>query len=733
MAEKGFGVKEVNLIGASGTPTITSPNNLNLNAVNVAISTNVSIGGTLSVTGNISVGGTLTYEDVTNIDSVGLITARTGVKVLSGGLNVVGVSYFNNNIVATATTAISITAADESSDASCNVLFSTAATGNVAPKTGTNLTFNSSNGTLTATTFSGSGASLTSLPAANLTGTLPAISGANLTSLPASTPADTDPQVVFDVSASGSSGYIFTGPGNDGSTVDPDIFLIRGQRYRFINTTGSSHPFEFRNSDNSADFTDGITGSQSGTQDFNVQYDAPSHLKYRCTVHSGMIGNIYIRSGADTGASAGTGNLEVGGFLRFDNTVSKILTDTSDGSDDKAILICGGGDTATSRGALAILYGNELNSGRLDLYSGVGGGAMTFNTGTTTTERIRITSAGKVGIGTDNPGFFTHIQADGVTNDVLKITANGSGQMVNIQNRSNVASIVRFSNYLGNAFWDAQYNTDNSFSLDYGDSQKLSIGSDGLLTATGNADFNVTSGELDIYSTGSGDQLSLRLLNSDASAGNKIGIYFGPANNVAGAYIKGVAESDFSSTANRDAGLEFGTRLNGNFLAPLKISAGGIVTKPSYHPCFRAGRSTDVTPGSQSTIVFNYVANPTHFNQGGHYDNSTGAFTAPVAGIYNFYCQVLWEGLSSGQNMDDAFYVYYNSSGGASGGTLVSYDARRAEYIANETGNAGYYGAHTSIMVAMAAGGSVYIKNNRGSIVVHGNQNFTFFQGYLIG
>ena len=83
MAEKGFGVKEVNLIGASGTPTITSPNNLNLNANNVAISTNVSIGGTLSVTGNVSVGGTLTYEDVTNIDSVGLITARSGL-IISG-------------------------------------------------------------------------------------------------------------------------------------------------------------------------------------------------------------------------------------------------------------------------------------------------------------------------------------------------------------------------------------------------------------------------------------------------------------------------------------------------------------------------------------------------------------------------------------------------------------------------------------------------------------------------
>ena len=88
MAEKGFGVKEINLIGASGTPTIESPNNLNLNAVNVAISTNVSIGGTLTVTGNVSVGGTLTYEDVTNIDSVVLITARDGITV-TGGVSIV--------------------------------------------------------------------------------------------------------------------------------------------------------------------------------------------------------------------------------------------------------------------------------------------------------------------------------------------------------------------------------------------------------------------------------------------------------------------------------------------------------------------------------------------------------------------------------------------------------------------------------------------------------------------
>ena len=47
-------------------------------------------GTTGSFSGNVSVGGTLTYEDVTNIDSIGIVTARTGVKVLAGGVNVVG-------------------------------------------------------------------------------------------------------------------------------------------------------------------------------------------------------------------------------------------------------------------------------------------------------------------------------------------------------------------------------------------------------------------------------------------------------------------------------------------------------------------------------------------------------------------------------------------------------------------------------------------------------------------
>jgi len=46
--------------------------------------------GVATFTSDVSIGGTLTYEDVKNVDSVGLITARTGIEVLAGGIDIVG-------------------------------------------------------------------------------------------------------------------------------------------------------------------------------------------------------------------------------------------------------------------------------------------------------------------------------------------------------------------------------------------------------------------------------------------------------------------------------------------------------------------------------------------------------------------------------------------------------------------------------------------------------------------
>jgi len=52
--------------------------------------------GSISIDGNISIGGTLTYEDVTNVDSVGIVTAQTGIRVLAGGATVAGIATFSD-------------------------------------------------------------------------------------------------------------------------------------------------------------------------------------------------------------------------------------------------------------------------------------------------------------------------------------------------------------------------------------------------------------------------------------------------------------------------------------------------------------------------------------------------------------------------------------------------------------------------------------------------------------
>ena len=217
----------------------------------------------INVSGAATIGGVLTYEDVTNIDSIGIVTARTGVEVTANGLVVnagvstlaadlsiadklvhtgdtntalrfpsadtitaetagverlridstgdvglVGIATATGLVVVagsgiyaghtgiitavafagnltgavtgnadTATTSTNVTVADESSDTTCFPLFATAATGNLPPKSGTNLTFNSSSGALTATSFVGAltgavtGNADTATNASGLTGT----------------------------------------------------------------------------------------------------------------------------------------------------------------------------------------------------------------------------------------------------------------------------------------------------------------------------------------------------------------------------------------------------------------------------------------------------------------------------------------------------------------------------------------------------------------------------------
>ena len=292
------GVKITGVTTASGGVVGNLTGNVTGNATGLSGTPNITVGSVSaasgSFSGNVTIGGTLTYTDVTNIDSVGIITAQQGIQVLANGVDVTGIGtfedritydgslgqsggaqvtyavtvaskdsthrypsgggsssngyvidnlqapvltltpgrtyffdqsdssnnthplrfyleadkttqyttnvtagsisagtagagvtivigdstpnvlhyqcsahgYMGNSAISQSNVAGALNVVDESSDTSCNVLFTTDATGTaLAAKTGTNLTFNSSTGALTATSFEGDGSNLTGIEA----------------------------------------------------------------------------------------------------------------------------------------------------------------------------------------------------------------------------------------------------------------------------------------------------------------------------------------------------------------------------------------------------------------------------------------------------------------------------------------------------------------------------------------------------------------------------------------
>ena len=174
------------MVGAAGTDNIrTNTNATFLQNVNVSgtstiggdiivgsgvtispdgdiFATGITTVGGLTVNGDLSISGDITYDEITgrnlNVSGIatvgfitssnafytGVVTATTFVGDITGDVT----GDVTGNVTGTATNATNVTLADESTDTTCFPLFATGATGNLPPKTGTNLTFNSNTGDL---------------------------------------------------------------------------------------------------------------------------------------------------------------------------------------------------------------------------------------------------------------------------------------------------------------------------------------------------------------------------------------------------------------------------------------------------------------------------------------------------------------------------------------------------------------------------------------------------------
>jgi len=92
--------RQIEELSASDNLNLTGNSIVGLSTISSAALTVTTVTGTTaSFSGNVSIGGTLTYEDVTNVDSVGIITARSGVdfsSLLREGVNITGGKLSDN-------------------------------------------------------------------------------------------------------------------------------------------------------------------------------------------------------------------------------------------------------------------------------------------------------------------------------------------------------------------------------------------------------------------------------------------------------------------------------------------------------------------------------------------------------------------------------------------------------------------------------------------------------------
>jgi len=436
-----------------------------------------------------------------------------------------------------------------------------------------------------------------------VTGTLAATAvtgdGSGLTGVPGISTASSNIQVNFDVTANGSGAYRFTGPGNDAADDNPDLYLIRGQRYRFTNNSGGSHPFQIRSAAGGSAYNTGVTnnGGASGNIDFNVQHDAPSRLYYQCTSHSAMVGNIYITGGANwQTTSVNTSTAEeiftlnnVGIGTNNPNNNLDIAVD----SNNEGIRISSSTNVfgkidfhANRSGADAALGILDFNWNGTQVARIIGGtgtdttnkddGALQFHTASagTATERLRINSAGKIGINNSNPLYAMHFKnamSSSPSFIHMEVTGSnavgGGGGIAFDTSASNalsnnglyLATISGVRNSADNGSNDLVFKTSKSgVAGDDGNThspkERFRITSDGNLGVGNDGSFPIYTGTNDrtlILGTGSEDSA----IQIHSGTSNYGGLYFGDATSGSNRY-SGYVEFKHGTS---DDFLRFGT------------------------------------------------------------------------------------------------------------------------------------------------------------------------------
>ena len=698
--------------------------------VGVVTATNLSVSGVATFSGDVGIAGTLTYEDVTNIDSVGIITARSGIIVGSGitlstvgNIFATGISTFSEGLGGDVLIDDKIV---HRGDTDTAIRFPTTNTFSVETAGTERLRITQNGRYLINTNPTGTSRTAT-------------LGGNNFNPLfQIETQQNTAAIQVTRIQDVSNPARLILQTAR-GTSASPTIAQDDDQTGQIIFSA-----YDGNNFTNTAQIRSEVDGTPGDN-------DMPGNLIFGTTSDGSQVAAERLRITSDGNVGVGqpipdtllhlaASNNGVTGITSANNSIRITNSDTS---------VTSGEITGTLEWET-----RDANAAGVHAYIGVKGtntgySSMHFGTGNTTTleDRLVIDQSGVLEVTAGRINFTRQ----GASN-LLKV---GSGQNANNYAYIDFIGDTTYTDYglrllRGNTGANAvsqlihrgtgnlQIRAEEAAAINFqtnGSSSRLYIG--GL----GYVGINETSPESTLHVKGNvlvsnniGNNITVR---STVNNGNDPNFVFQksrggstPAivqdnddigmihwsgydgdNYEQGAHIYGEVDGT-PADGDMPMRLVFSTRKVGAASAAgrLIIDNNGYVTTPE-RPYF----SVNGNPSITSNIVTDF-ANVNN-NNGSHYNNTTGKFTAPVAGFYWFSAGIWQNSASSGTNV--LIQITYHN--GSSSHAIAGANAPAIDYVSMNCSGGVY----------MVTGGTVYISATQVSVRASTPRNY--FCGYLVG